>query len=92
MFKISLKPVIKDREFEIKVVQSGRKDYKCCICGAAIKNGEGSVSFTKRVSVGLKTTFETYRTCLGKNSKKPGHTHCTITKAKELNVDIINIL
>lgn len=85
MFKINLKPVVKDREWEAKTIASGRKDYKCCVCGADIKTGRGSVSFTKRISVGLKTTFETYRTCLGNGIT---HTPCTVKKAKELNINL----
>jgi len=87
MFKINLKPVVKDRDFEAKVVSSGRKDYKCSVCGKDIKTGSGSVTFTKRVSVGLKTTFESFRTCLGHSR----HSKCTIIKAKELNIDIKDI-
>ena len=89
MFKINLKPVVKDREFEVKVVKSGRKDYKCCICNSVIKEGSPSVSFTKRVSVGLKTTFQTYRTC--HRTTGVGNTACTIKKANELNVNLSNL-
>jgi len=86
VFKINLKPVVKDRDYEVKFVNSGRKDYKCSICGKDIKAGESSISFTKRVTVGLKTTFNTFRTC---------HPHggfisdCTVKKAKELGIENI---
>jgi len=84
MFKINLKPVVKDRDYEVKFVGAGRKTYKCAICDKDIKVGEPAISFTKRVTVGMKTTFLTFRTC----ADKKVYSECTIKKAKELNVDL----
>jgi len=88
MFKINLKPVVKDRDFEVKIVQAGRKQYNCCVCSKIIDEGKPSITFTKRVSVGTKTTFETHRTCYVKDGVL---SECTVKKAKQLNVNLENL-
>lgn len=80
LFKIKVTPLIKDREIEVKYVQSGRIFKKCAVCGTDINKGKPSTTFIKRNSIGDKTTYDSRHTCGDKNSA------CTIALAHKLDV------
>lgn len=82
IFKINLKPVIKDRDWEIHYVQSSRKDKVCGGCGKSISKTERTTTFTKRVSKGSNTDYTSKYTHGWKGDK------CTDKLALELNVEL----
>jgi hypothetical protein len=82
IFKIKLTPVVKESDFKISYVSSGRKEKLCNCCGKKIPIGYSATTFTKKKSTGLNKEFTTFYTCGLQDSK------CTKKKAKELNVDL----
>lgn len=80
LFKIKLQPIVKDRDWDIKTVNSSRKQKTCGICGKSIPLTVQSTTFTKRTNLGFKQTFETHYTCGTKNSP------CSIHMANKLNI------
>lgn len=63
LFKIKLIPVVKDRNWEIRHIRSGRKEKTCAACNKTIKAGDPSITFVKRTSKGAKTSYDTRHTC-----------------------------
>lgn len=63
IFKIKVKPIIKEREYKVSHVKSGRKAKRCVICDRVIMVGKPSTTFTKITSVGENNKFETYHAC-----------------------------
>lgn len=63
IFKIKVKPIVKEREYKVSHVKAGRKVKQCAICKRSILAGKPSTTFTKITSVGEKNNFETYHAC-----------------------------
>ena len=86
VFKIKIKPVIKERNFQVTFVKSGRKSKVCHICNTPIAAGESSVTFTKITDVGAKKKYEIYHACA---ISKGGPSHkCSEKLAIKLNTPI----
>ena len=83
IFKIKVKPIIKEREYKASHVKSGRKVKKCAVCQRVIPIGKPSTTFTKITSVGEKNRFETYHAC-SVDSKRD----CAKMLAEKLNADL----
>jgi hypothetical protein len=84
IFKIKIKPVIKEREYKVSHVRAGRKAKRCAICERVILVGKPSITFTKITSVGEKNNFETYHSCPINGE----HSHCAQKLAEKLNTDL----
>ena len=82
IFKIKIEPKVKEREWEVNYVKSGRKAKKCSYCNKFIPVGDPSTTFTKRISIAEKNTYETKHTC--------GHSFCicTIRVSEQLNITL----
>ncbi len=82
LFKINLTPIIREREYEVQYVMSGRKEKTCSVCGKHIPVGKPAVTFLKRESKGFKTQYNPLYTCGLRQSP------CAQRKAQELNVEL----
>lgn len=82
IFKINLKPVIKDRDWEISYVQSSRKKKVCESCGKEISSVQHTTTFTKRISKGVNTDFISKYTHGWKGDQ------CTDKLAHDLNIEL----
>jgi hypothetical protein len=82
IFKIKIKPIVTERQWEVNYVSKGRKDKRCSNCGRFIPIGDQSTTFTKRISTGDKTSYDTKHTC--------GHSFsiCTMKVAQDLNITL----
>lgn len=83
VFKINLRPINKDRGFEIRYIRAGRIAKQCAVCQKKIGIGKPSTTFLNRKSEGLKTSYNTLYTCGGN-----AHDHCTQTMAKQLDLEL----
>lgn len=79
LFKIKIKPIEKDRDWEVRQIGAGRKKKVCATCSKPIAIGSPSVTFTKRKSVGAKTEYDTKHTC---------DQFCAAKLAADLNIDL----
>jgi hypothetical protein len=82
LFKINLTPLIKERDYEIKYIRSGRTTKTCSMCNQEIKVKDAATTFLKRVTKGPNTEYKSIYTCGNKN------TACTINQARILNVEL----
>lgn len=65
IFKITVKPIVKTRDWVIMKVKAGRKEKICGICKRIIKIGEPAMTFLKRGSLGPKQSYNTRYSCIG---------------------------
>lgn len=63
IFKFTIKPVIKTKDWKVTLVGSGRKEKTCEICKSVIKIGYSSYTFLKRTSIGDKQNFISRYAC-----------------------------
>lgn len=84
LFKITLKPIVKDRDWEVRNIGANRKDKTCEICSKQLPPGHASTTFTKRTTAGMKTSYETHHTC--NYHQKP---ECAAKMADKLNIDLM---
>ncbi len=82
IFKINIKPIVKDRNYNVTYVHTGKKEKTCATCKKTIKIGYPATTFLKRVSVGVDTKYNSQYTCGNRN------TPCTQELAKQLNVEL----
>lgn len=82
IFNFKITPKVKDRDWEIKVLMSSRKDKNCAFCGRGIGRVETNVSFTKRTSIGANNMYDTHYT------HGPKTHNCTIRFAEKLNIEL----
>lgn len=82
-FNLTLKPNIKIRDWEVRNIRSNRKEKVCKNCRAVMKVGDSSTTFTKRISKGSETNYQTIHTC-NYNIKHV----CAEAIAKELGIDL----
>jgi hypothetical protein len=83
IFKIKLQPIVKEREYKVSHVKSGRKNKTCEICHKLIIIGKSSTSFTKITSVGTKNSYETHHACSADEK-----TNCAKMLAEKLNTEL----
>lgn len=83
IFKINLTPIVKEKEWDVKYIGSGRVKKTCNICKRDIKIGESSTTFTKITVIGARREFRSYHTCPVNSKSK-----CTQEQANQLNVEL----
>lgn len=83
IFKITLKPIIKERVWEVRNIGANRKHKICEICATELPPGSPSTTFTKRVSEGMKTIYRTHHTC-NHNLKS----ECALKMAEKLEINL----
>ena len=65
IFKITLKPIVKTKEWKMTPVNAGRKEKTCEICQRLIRVGEPAITFLKRSSSGFKQNYASRYSCPG---------------------------
>lgn len=65
IFKINIKPIVKEKEWDVKYIRSGRTEKQCANCGRKIQIGQSSTTFTKITAKGEKRSFQTLHACGG---------------------------
>lgn len=83
LFNIKITPKVKEREWEVKHLFTSRKLGKTCeVCLQAIPIHMPNTSFTKRVTTGAETKYQTFYTCGHKDNI------CTVTMANRLGAQL----
>ena len=80
IFKIKLRPIIKENEWKVSYVKSSQKEKVCAYCEIKLPVGSSSTTFMKRTKIGGKTKFVTHHTCGHKKSL------CTHVIAEKLQI------
>src|SRR5688572_5980319 len=58
-FKISLRPILKDRGWEVNSVKAGKKEKICGHCKNKIPIGQPAITFVKRITKADRTSYLT---------------------------------
>ena len=64
LFKITIKPVVKDRSWKISKVKAGRIEKTCGACGKRIDVGEPAFTLLKRTSVATNNKYISHYACI----------------------------
>ena len=78
-FKTPLTAIVKEREWEVTAVKSGRKEKLCAVCNKIIPIGNSAVTFTKRDNIAATQKIQSLYTCTG---------NCAAIQMDKLGIDL----
>lgn len=82
-FNIKIKPIVKESDWEVKLVGSGRKEKTCGHCGKTIPIGASAYTLSKQVKNGANRYFPSEYACIGHQQLLLNKINERETKAKE---------